>query len=215
MTALNILLTQGIVIPLWVFVFGGIVFGSKNLGASYSGFAMTILFLLVSFTIGALIQHFYPRSVGFAMQSISWLFFVYIFGYDVYLIVYYWNLFTFELFVFTLDLYFVGFIIPIFAYIFGWIVAMVFEEEYESRWTVANKALGENMFSVNLIMSITTYFPQTESLKFLFSLVAIMIPIPLFAHLIFNRVKEWLKTKCSPEVHSENESRKSIEITRF
>lgn len=67
---------------------------------------------------------------------------------------------------------------------------MKFEKQYKKRLNVASDALSDNMTSVNLIMSITVYFPQTESLRYLFSLVVIMIPIPLLVHRLFDKVKE-------------------------
>ena len=98
---ISFFLLLGVVIPLWVFLLGETVLKSENLNPSYGYFLLIITFLLVTLIIGVLIQHFYPKSVEFAMQSLFWLLYIYVFGYDIYLIVFYWNLFAPKLFPIT------------------------------------------------------------------------------------------------------------------
>lgn len=89
------------IIPLWVFTFGSIIFQCDSSSVTYISFAVVVLFVLIALFIGALIQYFYPRAVKNAMQSLKWIILVYILSYDIVSIVRYWDMFTPTLFIFT------------------------------------------------------------------------------------------------------------------
>lgn len=199
------------VIPLWVFTFGKIVFEREYLAASYSSFVWNIIYLVIPLCIGVLIQYFYPRSMKFAMRSMTCLIHFYVISYIVFIIVSYWNMFAPELFVFTwkvscktehnlkkrektqsiqfkFQYLLSGFLLPVIAYSFGWLVAIILRDEYKDQLELATAALTKNITIVNSIMYITVYFPQTESHIFLSCLVIVMIPIPLITHQLIHVV---------------------------
>lgn len=200
------------VIPLWVLAFGEIVFKSEYLAASYSSFVWNIIYLLIPLCIGILIQYFVPCAVKFALRSIICLIDFYVISYIVFIIVSYWNMFASEIFAFTWRVswlkerktlkycvknhfilshfqYFLGgFLLPVIAYSFGWLVALILRDEYKDRLELATAALTKNITIVNSAMYITVFFPQTESCIFLSSIIIVAIPIPLVIHQLIHIV---------------------------
>lgn len=81
-----------------------------------------------------------------------------------------------------------GLLLPVIAYSFGWLVALILRDEYKDQLELATAALTKNITIVNSIMYITVYFPRTESYIFLCSLVIIMTPIPLLTHQLIHFV---------------------------
>ncbi|XP_055299002.1 ileal sodium/bile acid cotransporter-like [Sitodiplosis mosellana] len=202
---LNTLFACGVVIPLWVFTFGEIVFDREYLAASYSSFVWNIIYLIIPLCIGVLIQYFCPRSTKFAMRSMTLIIDFYVISYIVLMIVEYWNMFTSEIFMFTWKYFLGGFFLPVIAYSFGWIVALIIRDEYKDQLELATAALTKNITIVNSIMHITVYFPHTESHLFLSSLVIIMIPIPIIVQQLIHLVVRRLTNKHSPQPIPQNE----------
>lgn len=92
---------KGVVIPLWIFVFGQIVFERDYLAATYSSFLWNIIYLMIPLCIGVTIQYFFPNTMKFAKRSMACLIHIYVIVYIAFLIVTYWNMFTEDLLVFT------------------------------------------------------------------------------------------------------------------
>lgn len=92
----------GVVIPIWVFTFGQIVFETEYLAASYSSFFWNVIYMLIPLSMGVLIQYVYPSSMKFATASIMWIINIYVISYIVYMIIRNWYMFDPDLFDFTL-----------------------------------------------------------------------------------------------------------------
>ncbi|XP_031639534.1 sodium/bile acid cotransporter 5-like [Contarinia nasturtii] len=206
---LNILFAAGVVIPLWIFTFGRIVFGSTYLNASYISFLWNIVYLLIPLSIGVIIQYCYKPSVKFATKSIIWLINIYVVVYIVYLILCYWSMFNPDLLPFTGRYFLSAFLLPLLAYSFGWLIAFLLRDEYTDRLQLATAALTKNMTIVTSIMYITVYFPQTDTYVFLSSLVIIMIPIPVITHQLIDIMRARVLNNRTPLNFERNEPKKN------
>ncbi|KAG1699303.1 Ileal sodium/bile acid cotransporter [Nymphon striatum] len=195
--------------PLWLFTLGKIIFDENDIAIPFTNIITILIALIVPVVIGVLIKRFWPRIASVLKKLLApfcILLIIYIVCFGVYVNLYMFKFFTWQVSLGSLCTIWSGFAI-------GLIASSVLKFSKENIIAVTIETGIQNTGIAFVLLSHSLDAPEGDIAAVVPVAASIMMPIPLITYYVFQKIRDCIKPSSEKCKVKESPSEAGTEYT--